>query len=126
MSSHYNIMNELAAIESALEFHIKLKKEFEDSALEHYKNRWIYKIFTLFFSDDTDKIDFRENDYYLFKYRYKGFKYFAIENAIDDLSLYKIAIERNNSFEISEYDYIKFLSRVRRVDGDFRGEYEIG
>lgn len=117
MYNQYNIMNELDAIKKALAHYQKLRREFDSHVLEHYRKTLIYKINKYIFFNTIDKIDYLEHDFYAFKFRYNDLSLFNIEDAIDELTIYKIAIERNNTFVITEYEYKKFLKYVDQSQG---------
>lgn len=117
MSNQYNIMNELPAIEKALAHYQEMRREFDKNALSHFRKTLIYKINKYIFFNVIDNIDYLEHDFYAFKFKYKELTLFNIEGAIDELTIYKIAIERNNIFVITEYDYKNFLKYVNRSEG---------
>lgn len=117
MSNQFNIMNEIVAIEKALAHYQKLRQEFDTHALEHFRKTLIYKINKYIFFNIIEKVDYLEHDFYAFKFRYNDLSLFNIEDAIDELTIYKIAIERNNTFVITEYEYKKFLKYVDRSEG---------
>lgn len=111
-----SIMNELDAVESALVYFEKLKDDFDECAVTHYKEKVLYRFFNAFFGYTIEKVDYHEDAYYAFKFEYRGFKLYQIESAIENLSTWKTAISRNNHFTITEYAYSKFLYYVSLVE----------
>lgn len=122
MNNLYNIKNEINAVKLALSFFVEFKKEFEHAALAHYRTTWSYKIDYYIFNQSLEKIDFDEELFYAFRFRYRGFNWFMVDDAIETLTIYNTAITRNNDFQLSEHCYKKFLKYVEMSEG-VRYEY---
>lgn len=110
--NEYSIMNESETVERLFHFYKNFKKEFEKAAYQHYSKTLFFKFLKYVLRLTIEQINFIDDEYYYYKFKYKNYNYYKVESAIDRLEVWNTAIKRGNSFTISQYEYELFLEYI--------------